>query len=421
MLDVGCGSGILALVALALGAARARAVDVDPTSIEVTRENAARNGLERARRGDTTALAAVDERSSRRSLANIEARVLIPMAPRARARASRRAAARALAASSAPRARRRACAPTRGFELAGVHAPRASGSRWSSRAGASRARGRWPVGLVRAPIDGARGGRAAPRRRDASHYLARVLRLRAGDAFVAFDPARAIEADAEVAGRGRAPSRGDDRRRRARPGAVAPARRSRWSRGSPRATSATRSCATRRSSARRALVIARTARSVVKLDAGAPRARSRRWASIAQEAARQCGRGDAPAIDGPLALADALARVPRGRRAVLPLRRRDRAARPAARRRARGDAPLAFAVGPEGGLTPSEVAAAARARVARSCRSGRSCSAPRRSPPRCSAPCASHRVDPGLPPAPDERARQRPGATPPYASAKGVS
>jgi ribosomal protein L11 methyltransferase len=43
VLDVGCGSGILALVALKLGAARARAVDVDPEAVAVTTENALRN------------------------------------------------------------------------------------------------------------------------------------------------------------------------------------------------------------------------------------------------------------------------------------------------------------------------------------------------------------------------------------------
>jgi ribosomal protein L11 methyltransferase len=43
VLDVGCGSGILALVALKLGAARARAVDVDPDAVAVTSENALRN------------------------------------------------------------------------------------------------------------------------------------------------------------------------------------------------------------------------------------------------------------------------------------------------------------------------------------------------------------------------------------------
>ncbi|NVL83916.1 50S ribosomal protein L11 methyltransferase, partial [Escherichia coli] len=45
-IDVGCGSGILALAAVALGAARAIAIDNDPEAVDVTRENAARNGLE---------------------------------------------------------------------------------------------------------------------------------------------------------------------------------------------------------------------------------------------------------------------------------------------------------------------------------------------------------------------------------------
>ena len=45
VLDVGCGSGILALCALKLGAAEAVAVDIDPGAVEATRRNAALNGL----------------------------------------------------------------------------------------------------------------------------------------------------------------------------------------------------------------------------------------------------------------------------------------------------------------------------------------------------------------------------------------
>lgn len=43
--DVGCGSGILSIAALKLGAASVESVDTDPLSVESTRENAARNGV----------------------------------------------------------------------------------------------------------------------------------------------------------------------------------------------------------------------------------------------------------------------------------------------------------------------------------------------------------------------------------------
>ena len=46
VLDYGCGSGILALAALKLGAASATAFDIDPQALIATRENAARNALE---------------------------------------------------------------------------------------------------------------------------------------------------------------------------------------------------------------------------------------------------------------------------------------------------------------------------------------------------------------------------------------
>jgi ribosomal protein L11 methyltransferase len=45
VLDYGCGSGILALAALKLGASDATAFDIDPQALVATRDNAARNAL----------------------------------------------------------------------------------------------------------------------------------------------------------------------------------------------------------------------------------------------------------------------------------------------------------------------------------------------------------------------------------------
>lgn len=49
LIDFGCGSGILAIAALLLGAREAVGTDIDPQAIDASRDNAQRNGIEAAR------------------------------------------------------------------------------------------------------------------------------------------------------------------------------------------------------------------------------------------------------------------------------------------------------------------------------------------------------------------------------------
>ncbi|MDH4611772.1 50S ribosomal protein L11 methyltransferase [Pseudomonas sp. BN102] len=49
VLDFGCGSGILAIAALLLGARQAVGTDIDPQALEASRDNALRNGIDPAR------------------------------------------------------------------------------------------------------------------------------------------------------------------------------------------------------------------------------------------------------------------------------------------------------------------------------------------------------------------------------------
>ena len=82
VLDVGCGSGILGLAALRLGAERVTAVDVDAESVRATLENAARNELaDRVRASQASLDAAAAERYGL-VLANLVAAVLVDLAPR---------------------------------------------------------------------------------------------------------------------------------------------------------------------------------------------------------------------------------------------------------------------------------------------------------------------------------------------------
>lgn len=79
VIDYGCGSGILAIAALRLGARRAVAMDIDPQALLATHENAERNGvLDRVR---VTADREADQAEADVLLANILAGPLVDLAP----------------------------------------------------------------------------------------------------------------------------------------------------------------------------------------------------------------------------------------------------------------------------------------------------------------------------------------------------
>ena len=87
VLDLGCGSGILSIAALVLGASHALAVDIDPKAVDVAYENAALNGIGKdrytVRAGDVITDAALAQEIAQERyplvLANIVADVIIPL------------------------------------------------------------------------------------------------------------------------------------------------------------------------------------------------------------------------------------------------------------------------------------------------------------------------------------------------------
>ncbi|MBS2026829.1 MAG: 16S rRNA (uracil(1498)-N(3))-methyltransferase [Deltaproteobacteria bacterium] len=103
-----------------------------------------------------------------------------------------------------------------------------------------------------------------------------------------------------------------------------------------------------------------SARAVVKLDAAKAHERVARWQKIAQEAARQCGRADTPAVAELSDLRAVLARP--GARGLLFEGATD--IRLGAFLDSAGDAPVTLLIGPEGGFSADEVEQARRAGAA---------------------------------------------------------
>lgn len=87
ILDLGCGSGILSIAALCLGAEFAAAVDIDPKAVDVAYENAALNGIGKDRYdvragnvlSDKGLVAELMKNKYQVVLANIVADVIIPL------------------------------------------------------------------------------------------------------------------------------------------------------------------------------------------------------------------------------------------------------------------------------------------------------------------------------------------------------
>ena len=87
VLDLGCGSGILGIAALGLGAAHVIGVDIDPKAVDVAYENAEMNGIGKDRLtvlagnvlGDKKLAARLEPGQNKVVLANIVADVIIPL------------------------------------------------------------------------------------------------------------------------------------------------------------------------------------------------------------------------------------------------------------------------------------------------------------------------------------------------------
>jgi ribosomal protein L11 methyltransferase len=80
VLDVGCGSGVLSVVAARLGAPYVEAIDISPAAVEAAQDNARRNGVSGVVNVSTRPLSSIDEPFDL-VLANLLGPVVLELAP----------------------------------------------------------------------------------------------------------------------------------------------------------------------------------------------------------------------------------------------------------------------------------------------------------------------------------------------------